>query len=539
MGSRRFTNGNDPLPMTSLNLFEVTYRLKAVDEQTSDLLSTTRHVYSNLNEARRLRRLSVVLIDTAELAWIDGVINDTELALQAVAQIIEPARIDRITKNKVSFGSRVIWAFRDSPKVRDKHTQLMICHQTLVAVISSLQSKPSAIVAASPEECNKQKAPRYDSGIEELLSWQSRRRQRKSVASHGEKKADELRLNDMCWTNPGLDSIEYNDSLTSSSKSEAEIGRRPIVTGEPQNVQHLSQLADSETDITERPTSAPSVEPSAGTASPISYYVKLYGTGRMESGFEDPEPPYTKAISSLSEKLSDVSMDTTMSTLKYQQHVGTSSIISLSESQAQHLDLTNKPVDHISHTGLYPATSPVYESLSFAKADVSSVPMVAEIDSDPSGIIQQAYFTHDSGSHLNHQQIYIPYRPANESLRPPNLAFGSNNSTPSPSLFSMEAPPQTFSSRESAPACRPPLSTADQTHNRKASGLESSLAGAGDTVQSHSVDQEQYGTRGRPEASQTASSGDSAPVNIRKGGRSWLMAQARHSDVRHYMGTIG
>jgi len=35
---------------STLRIFEVTYQLKAVGEQTADVLETTRHVVTNLNE---------------------------------------------------------------------------------------------------------------------------------------------------------------------------------------------------------------------------------------------------------------------------------------------------------------------------------------------------------------------------------------------------------------------------------------------------------------------------------------------------------
>jgi len=40
---------------SSLRIFEVTYQLKAVGEQTADVLKTTRHVDTNLNEGSYFR----------------------------------------------------------------------------------------------------------------------------------------------------------------------------------------------------------------------------------------------------------------------------------------------------------------------------------------------------------------------------------------------------------------------------------------------------------------------------------------------------
>ena len=79
---------------TTIRLFEVTYQLKAADEQAADLLSTTQHVNRNINEARRLRRLRANFLSSNEIKWIDTIIKDTDEALHEIAQLIEPARVD-------------------------------------------------------------------------------------------------------------------------------------------------------------------------------------------------------------------------------------------------------------------------------------------------------------------------------------------------------------------------------------------------------------------------------------------------------------
>ena len=57
---------------TVIKIFEVTHQLKAVDDQTRDLLDTTRHVELNIREARRLRRLKDNLLNSREKMWMES-----------------------------------------------------------------------------------------------------------------------------------------------------------------------------------------------------------------------------------------------------------------------------------------------------------------------------------------------------------------------------------------------------------------------------------------------------------------------------------
>lgn len=165
---------------STIKILEVTYQLKAVDEQTNDLLSTTTHVNKNVSEARRLRSIKAGSLNKEDLIWTDSIIEDTEKALQGVAQLIEPARIDRTTDKNIKFGSKVAWVFRDSPKVRDKHSKLSICHQSLLAVITTLHTKHGVAVGSMHTERKDEAPPPYDPQMEELFKWQDQRKRRKS-----------------------------------------------------------------------------------------------------------------------------------------------------------------------------------------------------------------------------------------------------------------------------------------------------------------------------------------------------------------------
>ena len=189
----------DPLSAVSssvnvtIKILEVTYQLKAVGEQTADLLSTTRHVDFMVHEAHRLRRLKTSQLNANERTMIDTIITDTEDALRGVAKLVEPCRVDKDTKGGIRFGHRVMWVFRDNPSVRDKHQKLQVCHQSLTVAFNCLYSKDVVVIAPAPDAKIEEQSPPpappppYDPQLKELLGWQKRRKGRKSL---GEKDSD-------------------------------------------------------------------------------------------------------------------------------------------------------------------------------------------------------------------------------------------------------------------------------------------------------------------------------------------------------------
>lgn len=125
---------------------------------------------------------------------IDRVINDTEDALRAVAKLVEPCRVDKVTKNSIRFGHRVMWVFRDNPSVRDKHQKLQICHQSLTVVFTCLYSKDVIVIAPAPEGGREEQPPPYDPQLKELLDWQNRRKGRKGLGERESPTSDDLGL---------------------------------------------------------------------------------------------------------------------------------------------------------------------------------------------------------------------------------------------------------------------------------------------------------------------------------------------------------
>ena len=164
----------------AIKILEVSYQLKAVDEQTADLLSTTRHVAFMVKEAHHLRRLKAGLLNASERTMIDQVISDTEDALRSVARLVESCRVDKATNKGIRLGHRIMWVFRDNPNVRDKHQKLQVCHQSLSIAFTCLYSKDVVVIAPAPERNSEEQPPPYDPQLKKLLDWQNRRKGRKS-----------------------------------------------------------------------------------------------------------------------------------------------------------------------------------------------------------------------------------------------------------------------------------------------------------------------------------------------------------------------
>ena len=290
---------------TSIRIFEVTYQLKAVGEQTADLLSITRHVGTNLNEARRLRRQKVALLDAGERNWIDAVISDTDIALRSVAQLIEPACVDNTVKSNNTFGNKVLWVFRDNPKVRDKHARLTVCHQSLTTVISCLYSKDLVVIAPMPEKSKEDQPPPYDPQMEELFNWRKQRKQRKSFMSLRD--ADVERL--ISTSSMSTDSCSTSTTVTSPT-SGFSVPRKPLDKRSQSTAsapacapftQPTSPFSSPRLGIVKRPISVSSVSTSTMFANPMSSVVSLMGGDDERPMSANWGPTRSTMISPLSE----------------------------------------------------------------------------------------------------------------------------------------------------------------------------------------------------------------------------------------------
>ncbi|KAL2037109.1 hypothetical protein N7G274_010105 [Stereocaulon virgatum] len=251
---------------TCIRIFEATYQLKAVGQQTADLLCTTKHVETNLNEARRLRRQKVALLNVGERNWMDAVISDTDVALRDVARLIEPARVDHTVKSNITFANRVLWVFRDNPQVRDKHARLTMCHQSLTTVISCLYSKDPIVVTPIREALKEDQPPPYDPQMEELFNWRKQRKQRNSFVNLQDTNRDSPSSTNSTSAELLLATTTVTYPMSGSAMPEASHDERPQSTastpaGTP-FIELTRPFSSLQSDSVDRPTSMSSVSTS-------------------------------------------------------------------------------------------------------------------------------------------------------------------------------------------------------------------------------------------------------------------------------------
>lgn len=127
----------------TVNISQIIYDFKAVGEQARDLLSAINHVSSTLKTIRTLRHQKATALTDIEKTWIDGVCKEAEVALQGVAALIEPARVDMQTRKsgRVSFVTRSMFVLRESPKVASNLARLGLVTQGLNAAVVALCNK--------------------------------------------------------------------------------------------------------------------------------------------------------------------------------------------------------------------------------------------------------------------------------------------------------------------------------------------------------------------------------------------------------------
>jgi len=118
----------------TLKISQTYYELKAVGEQTRDLLDTTKHIDDSMRNVRIVRRQKSALLTATEKEWIDREISNSEKAVSDVARLIEPARVDMQTSKSardIRFKNRVMFVLKDSPNVTVQLTKLSIATQGL------------------------------------------------------------------------------------------------------------------------------------------------------------------------------------------------------------------------------------------------------------------------------------------------------------------------------------------------------------------------------------------------------------------------
>ena len=173
------SNINTPIFSEGVKIIEIFYQLLNADEEIGDLLKTINHITLNVENVRRLRRLNASLLSTRELAWIDALIGDTTDAIGGLATLVEGARVDKETKERISWWNKGCWVAYFGPKVKDKYLKLTMCHQSLLSVFPFLFNNRSGL-ASVPEESKGDDQQPCDLNMMKWLGWQDQRQQRKS-----------------------------------------------------------------------------------------------------------------------------------------------------------------------------------------------------------------------------------------------------------------------------------------------------------------------------------------------------------------------
>ena len=135
-----------------LRISQAVYELKAVGEQTRDLLDTTKYVNSSLESVRELRRKKSDLLNREEKRWIDQQVDFTQKAVDSVAVLIERARVDMQAKNEtgneddfktkhIKIHHRARFVLEDGPKVQTNLMKVTMAMNGLNSAMVTLSSR--------------------------------------------------------------------------------------------------------------------------------------------------------------------------------------------------------------------------------------------------------------------------------------------------------------------------------------------------------------------------------------------------------------
>ena len=544
---------------SSIRIFEVTYQLKAVDEQTADLLSTTRHVDNNLNEARRLRRLKVTLLDADECAWIDGVIQDTDKALCAVAQLIEPARVDKNVKEGINFKNRVMWVFRDNPKVRDKHAALMLCHQSLMTVIARLYSKDSTIIESTAGSEKGEKPPPYDPQTEDLFNWRNQRRRRKSNMDLGDGNTERgtsttsVSTNSISTGTSPTSLLGSTTPLSSCSSTLEGVERTTSTPAETQMRQTSNPLASLQENSSEQRVVADSTSTGPMVTSPLSSTVGLHGVDMerpLSSRWGSPRRkpvPYNPRLSgpddcipsdwlkATQESLYDVSMRPLSDPEPLQSRSLTDPYDSSTMSDFPVLNCSSRAES--SNITKQPQTKDTCNTR-FSNTDTVTMTSLAEINSDPSTtVFTNGYPAYENVRGLKDQKVYKPYRRPTMDQESQSFTATSSDSS---SLFSSGLASRSERSHSAGliPAYDPPRFPGDRRYSPNAfiAELEANICESATGYREQELHGQDHDMDGKMLPSETGISTTARPGRARRGRRSWLKFHATRSDLGHYIG---
>jgi hypothetical protein len=172
-----FTGGAITSTFTAvLRISQAVYELKAVGEQTRDLLNTTKYVNSSLEAVRELRRKKSDILNREEKKWMDQQIEFTQNAVDSVAVLIERARVDMQAKNEtgneddyetkhIKIHHRARFVLQDSPKVLTNLGLVTMAMNGLNSVMITLSSREGHDIHLQPPRGGVQRTRSpYDKG---------------------------------------------------------------------------------------------------------------------------------------------------------------------------------------------------------------------------------------------------------------------------------------------------------------------------------------------------------------------------------------
>ncbi|KAI7287173.1 hypothetical protein KC343_g286 [Hortaea werneckii] len=126
----------------TLRIAEKVYEIKAVDQETKDLLEMADSINHKLEMGKKLRRQKSNLFETDEKTIIDTDLKDAEKAVKSVAKLIEPARADmQVYGGHIRVGTRIIWVVRDSAHIAVSLGKLNIAASGLNSTLSTLMGR--------------------------------------------------------------------------------------------------------------------------------------------------------------------------------------------------------------------------------------------------------------------------------------------------------------------------------------------------------------------------------------------------------------
>lgn len=132
-----------------VKLGDFTHVLQAADQLSSQHLNLAQLAVRNIDLARNLliERGPFLLLERQ--LKMDEVITDTEEAIDRVIRLIEPSRVDKITRDTINIPD--LWALRDEHKSAATFGRLRITHDRLKTVIHDLQNIEAT---AQLDDCN-------------------------------------------------------------------------------------------------------------------------------------------------------------------------------------------------------------------------------------------------------------------------------------------------------------------------------------------------------------------------------------------------